>query len=132
MAENLAVGISDWVNLSMVGVGALMGTFGRNAVRAIGIVIIIVAACGAAFTHFYQNAEAQNPSVPGMGSNNTIVNVPPPASMGSGNTIIGPTDSRGNTIISQPGTTIGAGACGNSTSVVIGAGARQKGCEPRK
>ena len=56
------------------------------------------------------------------GSENTIVGKVPYSIEGSGNTIVGPTDDHGNTII-QPGTTIGAGAKGNQTSVVIGAGA---------
>jgi hypothetical protein len=67
-----------------------------------------------------------------IGDNNTIVNAPTPQSMGSGNTIVGPTDQAGNAIVNKGGTTIGAGACGDSTSVVIGAGARQKACEPQK
>jgi len=82
----------------------------------------------------YPMANAQQPSptvaspptaaAPGaIGSNNTMVNVPTPANMGSGNTFVGPTDSNGNTIFNRGGTAIGAGAQADSTSIAIGAGA---------
>ena len=123
------MGISDWIAVSLVGLGALMGTFGRNVIRITGVTLIVVSALGVTLSH-YRQADAQNPSS-GIGSNNTIVNVPPPASMGNGNTIIGPTDSHGNTIINQGGTAIGSGACANSTGIAIGAGARA-GCSPQQ
>jgi hypothetical protein len=47
--------------------------------------------------------------------------------MGNGNTIIGPTDSRGNTIINRGGTAIGNGATADPTSIAIGAGAHAGG-----
>lgn len=43
--------------------------------------------------------------------------------MGSGNTLIGPPDFRGNTIYNRGGTAIGSGACADPTSVAIGANA---------
>jgi hypothetical protein len=61
---------------------------------------------------------------PAIGSNNTVLNIPPPSSMGSGNTFVGPTDTNGNTIYNKGGTAIGAGAQALSTSIAIGAGAR--------
>jgi len=64
-----------------------------------------------------------------MGDDNTVVNVPnPPESMGNGNTIVGPTDSSGSTIYNKGGTAIGKGACADSTSVAIGAGALAGQC----
>lgn len=60
-----------------------------------------------------------------MGNYNTIygnVSISPNAEIGDGNTIVGPTDERGNIII-RAGTTVGYGAHGDPTSVVIGAGA---------
>jgi hypothetical protein len=61
---------------------------------------------------------------PAIGDNNTVVNLPAPTSMGSGNTFVGPTDSNGNTIFNRGGTAIGSGAQADSTSIAIGAGAR--------
>jgi hypothetical protein len=78
------------------------------------------------------NAQQHNPSTtspptaatpPTIGSNNTVVSLPPPASMGSGNTFVGPTNSNGNTIFNRGGTAIGTGAKADSTSIAIGAGA---------
>lgn len=72
-----------------------------------------------------------SPTAPTMGNDNTIYSAPIPRSMGSGNTVVGPTDSRGNAIINQGGTAIGSGACADSTSVAIGANANA-GCATRK
>ena len=56
------------------------------------------------------------------GDNNTTVGKTQFGSIdGSGNTIVGATDSAGNTDLSHGGTTIGNGACGCPTCVVIGA-----------
>jgi hypothetical protein len=83
-------------------------------------------------------AEKPVPEIPmkspdgAMGDNNTIYgNVKPPADIGSGNVIVGPTDSNQNVII-PPGTTVGKDACGDKTSVVMGAGAHLAGCDPKK
>jgi hypothetical protein len=84
---------------------------------------------------FVHQSRAQTPptaSVPSVGNNNTVVGVPPPANMGSGNTFVGPTDTQGNTIINRGGTAIGAGACADQTGVAIGAGANAGGCAPKK
>jgi hypothetical protein len=56
------------------------------------------------------------------GSDNTVVN-DGRAVHGNGNTIVGATDDRGNTIFNQGGTAIGRGAHADPTSVAIGAGA---------
>jgi len=66
-----------------------------------------------------------------LGDNNTVVNAPVPLGMGSGNTIVGPTDSRG-TIFDKGGTAIGAGACADPSSVAIGAGANAGACVQHK
>jgi hypothetical protein len=56
------------------------------------------------------------------GDNNTTVGKTQYDSIeGSGNTIVGATDSAGNTDLTRGGTTIGNGACGCPTCVVIGA-----------
>ena len=55
-----------------------------------------------------------------IGNNNTIYGNVPARKMGSGNTIIGATDSHGNTIITQA-MTVGYGARGGQGSIVIGA-----------
>jgi hypothetical protein len=68
---------------------------------------------------------------PQIGSDNTLYSVPVPPSMGSGNTIIGPTDRNGNTII-PGGTAIGNGACADSTSVALGAHANAGACAQKK
>lgn len=57
------------------------------------------------------------------GDDNTLYgNVSPPKKMGSGNTIVGATDDRGNTII-RTGTSVGAGAGFDPSGVIIGSGA---------
>ncbi len=58
-----------------------------------------------------------------MGDDNTIIGDVTLRSMGSGNTIVGATDDRGNTILNRGGTAIGRGARADSTSIAIGAGA---------
>jgi hypothetical protein len=72
------------------------------------------------------------PDLPKIGNDNTTYGLyPPPSSMGSGNTFVGPTDSQGHTII-RGGTSVGAGACaGDPTSVAIGAGAGPNRCGNR-
>jgi hypothetical protein len=70
---------------------------------------------------------APQPAPGQIGNNNTSVNVPNPPAMGNGNTIIGPTDSNGNTIYNRGGTAIGAGATADPTSIAIGAGAHAGG-----
>ena len=47
---------------------------------------------------------------------------------GSNNTVVGPTDANGNTIINQP-TIVGSHACGGPNGVVIGSHAGGAGCE---
>jgi hypothetical protein len=75
------------------------------------------------------HAPVPNPGVkqPAIGNDNTLVNVPVPPALGNGNTIIGPTDSNGNTIYNKGGTAIGAGATADPTSIAIGAGAHACG-----
>ena len=65
-----------------------------------------------------------------IGDNNTLLNVPMPNSMGSGNTIIGPNLPNGDTVYTQPGTAIGAGACAGN-GIAIGAGPNTGGCQRR-
>lgn len=67
-----------------------------------------------------------------IGNDNTLVNVPIPQSMGSGNTFVGPTDANGNTIYNKGGTAIGKGACADSTSIAIGSGANSGACAQPK
>ena len=79
----------------------------------------------------FQRDEAQShnqKAQPAVGDNNTILYAQPPQNMGSGNTIVGPTDQNGGTIINRGGTAIGAGACADSKSVAIGAGAGAGAC----
>jgi hypothetical protein len=65
-----------------------------------------------------------------MENNNTVIGTPP-AQMGSGNTIVNSPDPQGNVIINRGGTAVGAGACADSSSVAIGAGANAGGCQNR-
>lgn len=68
--------------------------------------------------------KAEAPTAPGkMGDENTIVGNVRMANMGSRNTIVGPTDSNGNTFITQPGA-YGFGAQAGPGSIAIGANAR--------
>lgn len=60
------------------------------------------------------------------GSDNTVVGAPRYIE-GNGNTIVGPTDDHGNTIINKGGTAIGNGATADSTSIAIGAHANAGG-----
>ena len=56
-----------------------------------------------------------------IGDFNTFYgNVKPPKHLGSGNTFVGPTDDRGNTIVNQP-MTVGYKAKDGPSSIVIGA-----------
>lgn len=71
-----------------------------------------------------EQSPSTKPLSPAIGDNNTIVNLPAPTSMGSGNTFVAPTDSNGNTNFNRGGIAIGAGAQADPTSVAIGAGAR--------
>jgi hypothetical protein len=74
--------------------------------------------------------QSQSPPASQIGSDNTLVNVPVPQNMGSGNTFIGPTDANGDTIYTKGGTAIGKGACADPTSIAIGAGAHAGDCSP--
>lgn len=68
------------------------------------------------------HVSSKNPAV--EGNDNTEVGIGPLASIrGSGNTIVGATDQNGNTIVTRPGTAIGAGANAGPGGVAIGAGA---------
>ena len=58
-----------------------------------------------------------------MGDDNTIVGNVPPRRMGSRNTIVGATNEGGNAIVNRAGTSIGANAGWDRTSVIIGSGA---------
>ena len=64
-----------------------------------------------------------------IGNQNTFINFIPKGKVGSGNTVIGATDDRGNVIFDQGGTAIGTDACAGSTSVAIGAYASAGGCD---
>jgi hypothetical protein len=78
------MGTSDWLAIAALGAGALMGTLGKRTVRAIGIVLVVLGIGGLAYSHFYQNADAQPtaPSISNNGSGNNTVVVP-----GNNNTI---------------------------------------------
>lgn len=59
-----------------------------------------------------------------QGSDNTLVgDVGKRSITGNGNTIVGATDSNGNTILNRGGTAIGRGATADQTGIAIGAGA---------
>jgi len=63
-----------------------------------------------------------------LGTDNTIVGkIPTSSQLGSGNTIVGATDSNGNTIINRGGTAIGNGATADQGSIAIGAHAHAGG-----
>ena len=100
----------------------------RIAVAAIIGAVIFGGAASA--LQWVDRSQAQAPSgSDGMGNNNTIYgNVKPPQNMGSGNVIVGPTDSNGNTIIrpDSGGIAIGSGAKAGPYGVSIGAGAGGK------
>lgn len=55
------------------------------------------------------------------GSDNTIVGNDHRSIEGNGNTIVGPTDASGNTILNRGGTAIGNGANADQSSIAIGA-----------
>lgn len=55
------------------------------------------------------------------GSDNTVVGNDHRNIQGNGNTIVGPTDAHGNTIITRGGTAIGNGATADQSSIAIGA-----------
>jgi len=67
-----------------------------------------------------------------IGSDNTMVNVPIPQNMGSGNTFVGATGPNGNSIVNNGGTAIGKDACADATSVAIGASANAGNCKDHK
>ena len=69
----------------------------------------------------HPSAVAPDKNTAHIGNDNTLVNVPAQQSMGDGNTIVGPTDSHGNTVYNKGGVAIGNGARADSTSVAIGA-----------
>lgn len=57
-----------------------------------------------------------------MGNDNTLYGKVSAKRMGSRNTVVGPTDDKGNTII-LPGTSVGFEAGSDPTSIMIGSGA---------
>jgi hypothetical protein len=59
---------------------------------------------------------------PSMGDDNTIIGNVNPGKMGNGNTIIGPTDEKGNVILNQS-MAVGRNAKAGEGSIAIGAGA---------
>jgi hypothetical protein len=71
---------------------------------------------------------AQTAPLPKIGNDNTLIGVPVPPSMGSGNTFVGPADRNGNTIYNKGGTAIGKNACAGDTDIAIGAGAQTGKC----
>lgn len=89
----------------------------------IGLIVAALALIGLLLLFVWKPKEAAMTDDTEMGDNNTLYgNVKPPKKMGSGNTIVGPTDAHGNTIINTP-TSVGAGAGFDPTGVIIGAGA---------
>ncbi len=75
-----------------------------------------------------QSTSNQAPDGAIHGADNTIVgNVPIRSVTGSGNTVVGATDSHGNTILNRGGVAIGNGARADSTSIAIGAHAGSGG-----
>jgi hypothetical protein len=56
--HDLGMGPSDWIALGMLGVGAIMGTFGPTAVRILGVVIFLAAIVGWGISH---NRESGTP-----------------------------------------------------------------------
>ena len=47
---------SDWLAITVLGVGAVMGTFGKHVVRGVGLALVAVAFLGWIISHFYLNA----------------------------------------------------------------------------
>lgn len=71
--------------------------------------------------YFWPSQETNTPVSTQVGDFNTVVgNVAVPNKMGTGNTIVGATDSRGNTTINTP-TVIGYGAKAGPGGIAIGA-----------
>src|SRR5277367_4398237 len=118
---------SDWFTLLTTviafGGGLFMTSMSQQAISVAGIVISPLGIVGLAVWIIYYR-KRRDKTLPNVGDNNTLVRVEPCANMGSGNTIIGATDARGNTIFNRGGTAIGAGAETSPTGIAIGANAK--------
>lgn len=116
------------IGLYMIALSAIPPGWSATMGPKISIVLGVILLVGGLIWQFASPSAAARSAglVPGMGNNNTLYgNVHPPASIGNGNTIVGPTDDKGNTIIrSGPGgLAIGSGAKAGPGGVSIGAGA---------
>lgn len=86
---------------------------------------IVVSLIGLAVLFLWQpkkEAAVSDDTTDEAGDDNTVIGTPPKR-MGSRNTIVNFSDANGNTLLNRPGTSIGAGAGFDPTSVIIGAGA---------
>lgn len=103
----------------------------KALVLYIGVVLIALGLLGATIAVLWpsrqRRTDMSDKDESEMGDYNTFYgNVKPPKRIGHGNTIVGPTDDRGNTIIGG-GTSVGYGAGrADPTSVFIGAFAGSK------
>jgi hypothetical protein len=82
----------------------------------------------------YTNVQAPSGKpygAPSIGENNTLLSVPVPPSMGSGNTIVGPNLPNRNVIYNQGGIAVGKNACADSNTVAIGSGASAGACKKK-
>jgi hypothetical protein len=125
------MGVPEWIAILVACGAAAVGTLTRHTIRIVSLTIMAIALIGLVVS-LYKKDEARNQTAQNIGNNNTIVSAPVPQSMGNNNTIVGGTDQNRNSIINRGGTTIGSKACGDPTSVVIGAGARQAACAPQQ
>jgi hypothetical protein len=72
---NTGFSMTDWVALILLGVSALVGTFGKRLVRIIGLAVMPFAFVGLVLSlNHYESAPGQGPitnNVPGINTNNT-------------------------------------------------------------
>jgi hypothetical protein len=107
--------LASITSLIALGAGAYLGSLTPGVERIIGGALFVGGI--AAFVYWFGYYRKEPAETPTIGDNNTVVGGGVPKSMGSGNTFVGATDSRGNTII-RGGTAIGAGARADGTSVI--------------
>jgi hypothetical protein len=112
---------------------AIPGTVGAiaGAILLIGVTQIIYRTASAQSQQPPQpTQQAQTPC--SHGSDNTVIGTAP-CHMGDGNTIINQADANGNVILNRGGLAVGRGACADSTSIAVGAGANAGQCaQPQK
>ena len=90
----------------------------RRTLTALGI----LAACFVVFLYFQSSGVSQT-----VGNDSVVMgSVPSTARVGDRSVVIGPTDTHGNTILTQP-MTVGHNAHGGPDSIVIGADAGSQG-----